>query len=278
MLRGVKPKKVEKRLKALFFGGAGVGKTTAAIHFPKPYMIDTEKGCVNDSYIEILDENGGAIFQTSDFDELINEVKALLTNKHEYKTLIIDPLTTVYNDLLEKAALKVGTEFGRHYGEANKQMKHLCNLLLRLDMNVIITSHAKNEYGANLSVLGETYDCYKKLDYLFDLVFHIQKRGEERVGIVKKTRISTFKDNESFSFSYDEISNRYDKKMLEKESEIEELASEEQVQELTKLIELLKVDDEVVLKWLKKADSANFSEMNSSAIEKCIDFLKSKLK
>lgn len=276
-LKGIQPKKIEKRLKALFYGNAGVGKTTAAIHFPKPYLIDTEKGSENDSYIDILERGEGAVFQTSCFDELITEVKTLLTVEHPYKTLVIDPMTIVYNDLLDKAALKVGTEFGRHYGEANKKMKHLCNLLLRLDMNVIITSHAKNEYGQNLSVLGSTYDCYKKLDYIFDLVFEIQKRGKERVGLVKKTRIQSFQDDETFPFSYNEIAERYGRKNLEKDAVAEKLATEEQVEELTKLVDLLKVDEEIITKWLKKADSECFEEMESNSIEKCIEHLKSKL-
>ena len=38
MLRGKKPETIEKRLKALFYGPAGVGKTTCAIQFPKPYL------------------------------------------------------------------------------------------------------------------------------------------------------------------------------------------------------------------------------------------------
>ena len=202
-LRGKNPIAITKRLKALFYGTAGSGKTIASISFPKPYLIDTERGAENDQYTKLLEEKGGVIFQTSDFEELLTEVKSLLTEKHEYKTLIIDPLTTLYNDLLDKSAIKVGTEFGRHYGEANKYMKHLFNLLLRLDMNVIITSHAKNEYGQNLVVLGQTFDCYKKLDYLFDLVFEIQKRGKERVGIVKKTRVESFEEGEVFPFSYD---------------------------------------------------------------------------
>src|SRR6185503_5096019 len=134
----------------------------------------------------------------------------------------------LYNDLLEKAERKVGSEFGRHYGEANKRMKQLLNLLLRLDMNVIITSHSKNEYGQNLAVLGQTFDCYKKLDYLFDLVFEIQKRGKERVGLIKKSRIESFPDGEQFPFSYDEIANRYGREVLERSAVAEVLATKEQ--------------------------------------------------
>jgi hypothetical protein len=217
------------------------------------------------------------VFQTSDFGELMTEVKSLLTEKHEYKTLVIDPLTTVYNDLLDKSALKHGTDFGRHYNDANKQIKHLINLLLRLDMNVIITSHAKNEYGQNLAVLGQTFDCYKKLDYLFDLVFEIQKRGKERVGVVKKSRIEVFPDGEQFPFSYEEISKRYDKKILERNAECQELASDTQTKEIARLIDLMKLPEEIWQKWLDKASSEKWEEMPADAIQKCIDHLKSKI-
>lgn len=277
-LRGVKPEAIEKRLKALFYGSAGVGKTTAAISFPKVYLIDTEKGSENDQYTKILQKNGGVVFQTSDFNELMTEVKALLTEKHEYKTLVIDPLTTLYNDLLDKSAIKNGTDFGRHYSEANKQIKHLLNLLLRLDMNVIITSHAKNEYGQNMSVLGQTFDCYKKLDYLFDLVFEIQKRGKDRVALVKKSRIETFPDTEHFPFSYEEIAKRYGRDVLERDAIAQELADVAQVKEIIRLIDLIKVPEEIYQKWLDKASSEKWEEMPKEAIQKCIDHLQSKIK
>ena len=278
VLRAKKPELIEKRLKALFYGSAGVGKTTAAISFPKPYLIDTEKGAVNDQYVKTLQKNGGVIFQTNDFDEMIAEITTLLTVQHEYKTLIIDPLTTLYNDLLDKSALEVGTEFGRHYGHANKKMKHLCNLLLRLDMNVIITAHSKNEYGQNLVVLGQTFDCYKKLDYLFDLVFEIQKRGQERVGIIKKSRIEKLPDGETFPFSYDEIALRYGKEVLERGAVSEKLSTPEQVEQLTYLIELYKEPQEVVQKWLDKANADNFNEVNETIMVKLIEHMESKSK
>lgn len=276
-LRAKKPEAVEKRLKALFYGSAGVGKTTAAIQFPRPYLIDTEKGAENDQYTKLLQKAGGVIFQTTDFDEVVKEVKALLTEKHEYKTLIIDPLTTLYNDLLDKSALKNGTDFGRHYADANKKVNHLINLLLRLDMNVIITSHAKQVYGDNMAVLGQTFDCYKKLDYLFDLVFEIQKRGKHRVSLIKKSRIASFPDSDTFDFSYNEVATRYGKDILERDAVAQELADEEQVKEVVRLIDLIKVPEETYRKWLDKASSEKWEEMPKEAIQKCIDHLKSKI-
>lgn len=277
-LRGVKPKEVKPRLKALFYGAAGVGKTMAAISFPQVYLIDTEQGAIHKQYTDKIEEINGAVFQTTDFDELMTEVKALLTTEHPYKTLVIDPLTILYDDLLDKSAVEVGTEFGRHYGIANKKIKHLLTLLSRLDMNVIITSHAKKEYGKDLSVLGSTFDCYKKLDHLFDLVFQIEKRGKERVGIVKKSRIEAFPDGDVFPFSYDIIAERYGKDILEKDAVVEVLASPEQVAEIKDLINAYKVDSTLVQKWLDKAKSETFEEMKGENIQKCIDYINSKFK
>jgi hypothetical protein len=277
-LKAKKPSVVDCRLKALFYGNAGVGKTMAAIQFPKPYIIDTEGSTNKPQYVRAIDKVDGAVLVTTDFDEMVNEVRELLTTKHEYKTLVIDSLTLLYNDLLEKAERKVGTEFGRHYGEANKRMKQLLNLLFRIDLNVIITCHSKNEYGQNLAILGQTFDGYKKLDYLFDLVFEIQKRGDNRVGLVKKSRFETFQDSDTFPFCYEEIAGRYGRAVIEREAVAQELATPEQIKEIARLIDLLKVPEELYQKWLDKANSESFEDMQKDSIQKCIDHLTSKIK
>src|SRR4051794_14385234 len=100
-LRGKTPEKASKRLKALFFGEAGSGKTTAAISFPRPYLIETEGGSENDEYVDRIIKGGGQVYKTNDWDDVVKEVRSLLTEKHEYRTCIIDPLTTIYDDALD---------------------------------------------------------------------------------------------------------------------------------------------------------------------------------
>lgn len=281
-LRGKKPEAMEKRLKALFYGTAGVGKTTAAIQFPRPYLIDTERGAENPQYVKLLNDAGGAYFFTTDADELIAEITSLISEKHEYQTVIIDPLTVVYNDLLDKAAKEVGTDFGKHKGPADRTIKHLLTLLLRLDMNVIITSHAKPRWVRTKDAKGKdtvveegnTFDCYGRLDYLFDLVFEVTKRGKERVGIVRKTRIETFPEGEVFPFCYAEIAERYGKQVLERNAVPVALATVEQVAELTTLLEARKDGTELMEKWCEKAGAEKLSEIPADAAAKCIAYLK----
>lgn len=278
MLKGKKPQTIQKRLKALFYGGAGVGKTMAAIQFPNAYLIDTERGAEHDQYIKLLEKNDSVIFQTQDFDEILTEIKALLVENHPYKTLIIDPLTTVYNSLLNISAMKVGTDYGRHYIEVGKQMKKMLNLLLRLDMNVIITSHSKNEYGDNMAVLGQTFDAYKKLDYLFDLVLEIKKENKKRIATVRKSRIVAFEEMEKFEFNYETMSTKYGKEIIEEDAKKEELTTKEQLEEFYKYCELLKVEEETKQKWLEKGMASNFEEISQENMEKLIIYLKDKIK
>jgi AAA domain-containing protein len=282
-LRGKKPELVKKRLKALFFGEAGVGKTTAALQFPKPYLIDTERGAEHKQYTDYLKNNDGAIFQTTNYEDLILEIKSLLSERHDYKTLIIDTLTIIYEDLIDKYSKDklVGSGFGRNYSAAAIDMKRLSNLLLRLDMNVIIITHMKNEYnnGQNntMEVINQIPDCYKKLPYLFDLVLKMKKLGKFRKAEVIKSRIESFKTDEEFNFSYDEISARYDKEMLEKESKEEELVSQEEINKLNKLIKLFNISDESVDKILDKINCISIDEMTREQANKWINHLEQKI-
>src|SRR5438445_6256825 len=77
MLRARKPEAVVKRLKMFMFGPAGVGKTTAAIQFPKSYIIDGERGTEN--YDQLITQSGSVVYPTTDINEVVQEVKSLLT-------------------------------------------------------------------------------------------------------------------------------------------------------------------------------------------------------
>jgi hypothetical protein len=275
MLRARKPEAVTKRLKMFMFGPAGVGKTTAAIQFPNSYIIDGERGTEN--YDKLITESRSVVFQTTDINEVLAEVKALLTVKHDFRTLVIDPITPIFNDLLDKCETQVGADFGRHFGAANKTMKRLANLIMNLDMNVIMTAHAKTEYGQNFSKLGYTFDGWRQLDYWFDLVVELTKKGKKRVAKVVKTRIETFPDEDIFEWSYEAIKKRYDASILEREAQQVALASNEQVREITDLLSIVRLPEGLVDKWFSRAQVDAWEDMPAETIVKCIEYVKNRL-
>ena len=278
MLKFKKPEIKQQRLKAMFYGEMGTGKSTCACQFPNTAYIDTEDTSSKKKYAKMIDEKGGSVLASGDFEEILSQVKELMSSKHDFKTLVIDSLTIPYDNLQAECERVVGNEFGRHVTAANKKMKLLVNLLLRIDMNVIVTCQAKKEYGNNMSVIGQTYACYNRLGYMFDLVFETQVRGDKFVAVTKKSRIDEFPMNETFSFNYDEVIKRYGAESIEKDVITQELASKKQVDEVLRLIDLFKIPEETYTKWLEKHNAETFEELSGDVIDKIIDHLKAKIK
>lgn len=273
-LRGKKPEDRKQRLKLLLSGEAGVGKTTAALQMPRPYIIDTEQGSVH--YGEMIEKAGGVVFESNSVEDVIREVRSLMSEPHDYVTLVIDPITTLFNDAVDEGERKVGNEFGRHYGYANKLFKRLCNLLTAIDMNVIITAHEKNEYGEKLEVIGKTFDGYKKLDYIFDLWLRLSRdrKNHARNAETRKTRLAEFPDGEVFPWNYEELSKRYGAERLEKGVQAVDLATPDQIERFTFLCNQIGEQGVKALKIDKAlATVEDVADLTSERIAKAIELI-----
>ena len=290
-LRGKKPEDRQRRLKMLMSGPAGVGKTTAAIQMPRPYIIDTEKGSVH--YGDLIDKSGGAVAELTEASEVIKELRNLITEDHPYQTVVIDSATVLFNQAIEEGRIKEGEEWGRHYGYANAMFKRMCDLLRDIDMNVVVTSHEKDVYSDQTNASGKVervkedvgYDGYKKFDYHFDLWFALSRKhrtvaDSPRLATVMKTRLSKeFPDREVFEFSYEELAARYGRDGIEAKVESVPLATPEQVSRIRELLGRLKEHE---LKALKLVTVAGYSEeqlsdMPAERVQKGIEMIQNHL-
>lgn len=259
------------RLAGLLFGDSGVGKTYAAIEsMPAPYIFDTEAGTSH--YGEMIRKANGAVVQTVDIDEVCTELRKLIRYDHPFKTVVIDPLTTLYDEALAVGERLVGTKWSAHYQYANRRMKEMMALLSRLDMHVIATSHEKDEWQDNQATGDKTIDGWKRTKYAFDLVMHMRIVGKKRMVEVKKSRLKGFPLGETFMWSSDELQSRLGGRWND-ESQSGDIAPVERVERLRELIALRGVDDETVAKWLKKAKATDLDDMTSGTVERCITYL-----
>ena len=83
-----------KGLKALFYGPTGTGKTTLGLSVPHPVVLDLEAG--TDWY---KDRFQFSVLQAQSVDEVIQAVEWLRLNSHPYRTLLIDPVTVLWESL-----------------------------------------------------------------------------------------------------------------------------------------------------------------------------------
>lgn len=282
-LKAKKPEEVKlNKPKFMISGESGVGKTFFALDFPKPYLIDVEQGATRSQYQDKLKKSGGVYFGkdegSQDFKLVLEEIKALATTKHEYKTLIIDSFSFLYLLEAAEAEEKGGSEFGRDKKEANKPTRQLIRLIEKLDMTVILICHSKGKWGRKGKEIfqdGTTFDGYDKLEYILDLWIEINKGS--KTFTIKKSRISTLPQDESMPLSYAKFAEVYGKEVIEKEPVPADLATEEQIKHLKDIIETLNIQPDLIDKWLKKADVEDISEMTKEQIQSLIDVQEKKI-
>lgn len=281
-LRGKKPNSENQRLRMLLSGPAGVGKTTAAIQMPKPYIIDCERGAQNPEYTKKIIAAGGEIFEPADMHDIIKEVRELMAGGHDFLTVVIDSITAPYHALGDEGERKVGTEFSKNYKQyADKFVRRLVHLLTVIDMNVVVIAHEKAKWGKDAkgdpSVLGVTFDGYQKLDYMFDLYLQLSKdEKRKRKAFVEKTRYEQFPDGDSFEWSYSELARRMGDDLTRDVHAIE-LATPEQVARLEFLMAPLTGDQTKawgIDKALKGVES--IADLTAERIAAAIAFIEKK--
>lgn len=280
---GIKPGKI----KMLIFGPPGVGKTWFSVTFPKPYFIDTESGADLKPYQDRLKAAGGAYLGHADgslvFSEVLDQVKALATEKHEYKTLVIDSITKLYQTCIADEAEKLGSKdaFGASKKPAIANMRRLINWIQRTDMNVLFVAHEITEWGndekGNRAEIGKLPDVWDKTSYELHLALQVKRFGPTRTAIVTKSRLEGFPIGGSFPLTYEEFGTRYSKDIIEGASIPVALATPEQVSKVNALLGVLKISEEEIAKWNSKAEAESFEEYSQENIEKTINYLTKKI-
>ena len=287
-LKAVDPKTAEpSKPKVLVFGKPGVGKTWTSLDFPSVYYIDTEGGADMAHYTDKLKKSGGAYMGVEQgslsFETILEQVQALATEKHGFKTLVIDSISKVFASEIASESERLGDKdaFGASKKPAVAYMRRLISWLTRLDMNVILVAHEKDLYGLDekkqRNVIGATFDAWDKVEYELHLCLNIFKIGGQHKARVTKSRLTGFKDADVFEWSYNAFAERYGREILEGVVKQVVVATSEQLAELKELFGTVKLPDDYEEKCLKKAQCDEWEEMDSEKVAKVILDIKSKM-
>lgn len=275
----------------LAYGAAGVGKTRFAIDFPDVYFLDVEGGATQPEYRERLRASNGLYLGPEEgaasFDVVLDQVRALATEKHDRKTLVIDSMTKLFANEIAREAERLTdagkkNEFGADKKPAVNYMRQLVSWLTRMNMNVILICGEVAEWGkengtGERTQIGTTFDCWPRLEYELDLAIQVVKLGNSRYGKVRKSRIAAFPHAETFEWTYDAFTALYGRDVVEEPSEPILCATPEQIAEINRLLEVVKLDEGTVDKWLAAANVSAWDEMATERADKAIDYLKKRL-
>lgn len=284
-LKAVDPKAAEPaKPKVLIYGREGVGKTWASLDFPSVYYIDTEGGANRKHYTDKLKKSGGAYFGpeqgSTSFKDVNEQIQALATEKHSYKTIVIDSATKLFMTTRFEAAEKDGDDYGRDKKEANKPARRLMNWFEKVDMNIIIIAHEIPLWGLDnkgeRTQIGVTYDAWDKIGYDLDLTMNIVKAGDRRLARVVKSRLEEFPESSAFDWSYQKFAELYGQEIIESQGKQLVLATPEQLTELQYLLSIVKLPEDLQAKWFKAAKVESFEEMDTAKIAGVISHIKTK--
>lgn len=178
------PKLVTRRgvlvapVRIVVYGVDGVGKSTFAAGAPRPIFISTDAGT------EHLDVERAGEGQPQAWDEVLDQIRALTNNDHDFQTLVIDPLGWLeplcWRQVCANAGVKtieeVGGGYQKGYAAAVELWRTMIAELERLRevrrMNIILVAHAtirnqKNPEGDsfdrhNLAIHEKAADVFRQ--------------------------------------------------------------------------------------------------------------------
>lgn len=258
----VKPSKP----KFILSGKSGVGKTFYMLDFEKPYVIDVEGGATESQYVEKMKAVGAGYMGkeegSQDFKTVIEQLKELATTKHDYKTLVIDSFSKLYNLTAAIAEETVGSTYAADKKEAQKPTRQLQIWMDKLDMTIALICHSKDEWANGKPTGSTTFDGWLKLEYDLNLWLEMVMTGRQRSVVVRKSRLSGFTLGNSYPAEYATFAKLYGKEILEKAPEPVFLASKDQIAEIERLMGVFNISDDDRKKVLKKYDIDELPELS----------------
>jgi hypothetical protein len=137
--RGKRP----QRIFALIYGVDGVGKSFWASNAPKPIFVGAEK---RTEQLEVA-----RFPQTESIGELIEQLRALQTGKHEFQTVVLDSLDwiepLIWKAVCDEAKVESIEQafggYGKGYVRALDLWRTLLKELAILNRNVLMIGHAQ---------------------------------------------------------------------------------------------------------------------------------------
>lgn len=201
-----KAQNVEPKMKVLVYGASGVGKTFFALSGKgKIAVIDTEGGTAHYAGREGLQEFD--VLPTKTYKDVKAAVEFVAANPEAYGTLVIDPLTVIWETLQDSAQIKraaANLAKGRgtgiveetdlemlDWGRIKRQYKSLLTAIINLPIHTIVIAREKDETekrGDQMVRIGSKPDCEKGTPYFFDTVLRMFVDGGARKMTVIKDR------------------------------------------------------------------------------------------
>lgn len=230
----------------LMYGLPKVGKTTFATKIPGYFLAATERGY---NYLKVYKQD------ISSWQDFLDLCKAFTTQKHNYKTLVIDTADNLYKYCEQYTMLKHQVQhpsdlgFGKGFALVKEEFSRVIDKLNKSGMNLAFISHAKEKtqktksgewtvMGTSLSGTPETF-LAGLCDHIF--YFYISDSGE-RLMRTKPTKYVLAGDRsallpEIMPIDFNLVSDYLTGKKKLTEQQVEQVQRREEINKIDKVVD-----------------------------------------
>jgi hypothetical protein len=203
------PEPSNRRNEILIWGDSGTGKTKAALSFPRCAYMDNHGSA--EKYRIAYPEHmffppRPDVMPTA--DNVIQAIKSLMLDPGDRATLVLDDITTFWDQLQAKwgeTFLSRLPQSKGHHAEfytfqpsdwqyPKRDLRITLRRMIAADMTSIAIARSQNKYagkGANyMEVVGQIFAGEKNITYEFDFIFEFVMEGDKRFAVVHKQRVT----------------------------------------------------------------------------------------
>lgn len=164
---------VQTRIKGMFYGQAGTGKTTLALSAPKPLLLDFDGGVHRVNY-----GHQCPTVQINSWEEA-NEV--LKEDLSEFESIVVDTIGKMM-DYIINYVCNGGIPQIKDWNRINQEFASFVRNINSMDKNVIIVAHrdVRKEGDDNVFVPALREKSYTAIVSELDLLGYVEMKGNER--------------------------------------------------------------------------------------------------
>lgn len=271
-----------ERIIALVAGESGSGKSYFVACMKHALIYDTDIGGGLAYADARIARNQSERIPAGSYVEILDDLR----RRHQRGSLK-DRVTVAIDHvsaLQQEAALRhnpgLERDFGRSNDVATREWRKIREFFRNQDFNLIVTAHMKAKWE-NEKAVGLQADGAKNIEGDVSIVLQVRRSNAyPSTAWVQKWR----RDPEdprglipaTFPLTIDAFESMAGPGMLAAREPVP-VASEEQVAKLSAMLEVAKLPDGTVEKWMKKAQVDTFAEMPATSIAKCIEFVQATL-
>lgn len=285
-----KPDKIEppakaKRAIVLLTGESGTGKSFFIACLKHALIYDVDIGGGLTEYDERIAKNHSERIPASSYVEILDDLKQR-HRRGDLKdriTVAIDHVSALQQEANLRHNPTGESDYGRANARATSEWRAIREFCKSQDFNLVCVAHVKQKFENNVAS-GVQPDGAKNIEGDMGIVLQLRRAAQgypSNAWVTKWRRDpedTRGKIPPQFPLTIDNFCKIEGSNALDRNREPVQLATEEQLAKLDKLLSIVKVPDTDIARWMKKAGVESFSEMPFDVIQKCIEFCQNILK